>query len=139
MLALRIIVEWDGTVVEDRLYRERDLVLVGSGPAATSVAPGPDGRYVAFVRRGETWALHVPAGVCHAIDVPGEPLIDGASGYKRTLSLSGVETARCGSLVFDDAIVTFELCDMGGASRRDRALFGWAAAAIVLALLCCGT
>ena len=139
MLALRIIVEWDGTVVEDRLYRERDLVLVGSGPAATSVAPGPEGRYVAFVRRGETWALHVPAGVCHAIDVPGEALADGAGGYKRTLSLSGVETARCGSLVYDDAIVTFELCDLGGASRRDRALFGWAAAAIVLALVGGGT
>jgi tetratricopeptide (TPR) repeat protein len=139
VLALRIIVEWDGTVVEDRLYRERDLVLVGSGPAATTVAPGPDGRYVAFVRRGDAWSLHVPAGMVHAIDVPGEPLADGAAGYKRTLSLSGVETARCGSLVFDDAIVTFELCEMGGASRRDRALYGWAAAAILLALVGGGT
>ena len=139
MLALRIIVEWDGAVVEDRLYQERDLVLVGSGPAATSVAPGPEGRYVAFVRRGETWAIHVPAGVVHAIDVPGEALADGAAGYKRTLSLTGVETARCGSLVFDDAIVTFELCEMGGPSRRDRALYGWAAAAIVLALVGGGT
>jgi len=162
VLALRIIVEWDGTVVEDRLYRERDLVLVGSGPAATSVAPGPEGRYVAFVRRGETWAVHVPAGVCSAIDVPGEPLADGATGYKRTLSLTGVETARCGSLVFDDArgevsgasrdasgeavpsrmpatIVTFELCELGGASRRDGAIYGWAAAAIVLALVGGGT
>ncbi|HEX6835218.1 MAG TPA: tetratricopeptide repeat protein [Polyangia bacterium] len=134
MLALRIIVEWDGTVVEDRLYRERDLVLVGSGPAAQTVAPGPDGRYVAFVRRGDAWALHVPAGVVQAIDVPGEPLADGAAGYKRTLSLAGVETARCGSLVFDDAIVTFELCELAG-KRRDRALLGWASAAIVLALV----
>jgi len=139
VLALRIIVEWDGTVVEDRLYRERDLVLVGSGPAATTVAPGPEGRYVAFVRRGESWAMHVPAGVCSAIDVPGEALVDGATGYKRTLSFAGVETARCGSLVFDDAIVTFELCDLGGASRRDRALYGWAAAAILLALVGGGT
>ena len=133
MLALRIIVEWDGTVVEDRLYRERDLVLVGSGPAAQSVAPGPDGRYVAFVRRGDAWALHVPAGLVRAIDVPGEPLADGAAGYKRTLALAGVETTRCGSLVFDDAIVTFELCELGG-KRRDRALVGWAMAALVLAL-----
>jgi tetratricopeptide (TPR) repeat protein len=133
VLALRIIVEWDGTVIEDRLYRERDLVLVGSGPAAQSVAPGPEGRYVAFVRRGDAWAVHVPAGVCTAIDVPGEPLADGSKGYKRTLSLSGVETVRCGSLVFDDAIVTFELCELGG-KRRDRALLGWAAAALVLAL-----
>jgi hypothetical protein len=139
VLALRIIVEWDGAVVEDRLYRERDLVLVGSGPAATSVAPGPEGRYVAFVRRGESWALHVPAGVVHAIDLPGEALVDGAAGYKRTLSLTGVETARCGSLVFDDAIVTFEICEMGGPSRRDRALYGWAAAAILLALVGGGT
>jgi hypothetical protein len=139
VLALRIIVEWDGAVVEDRLYQERDLVLVGSGPAATSVAPGPEGRYVAFVRRGETWAIHVPAGVVHAIDVPGESLADGGAGYKRTRSLTGVETARCGSLVFDDAIVTFELCEMGGPSRRDRALYGWAAAAIVLALVGGGT
>jgi len=139
VLALRIIVEWDGTVVEDRLYRERDLVLVGSGPAAHTVAPGPDGRYIAFVRRGEAWAIHVPAGVVHAIDVPGEPLADGEKGYKRTLSLTGVETARCGSLVFDDAIVTFELCELGGGKRRDRALVGWAAAAIVLALVGGGT
>ena len=139
MLALRIIVEWDGTVVEDRLYRERDLVLVGSGPAAHTVAPGPDGRYVAFVRRGEAWALHVPAGLVHAIDVPGEPITDGGKGYKRTLSLTGVETARCGSLVFDDAIVTFELCELGGGKRRDRALVGWAAAAIVMALVGGGT
>lgn len=134
MLALRIIVEWDGTVVEDRLYRERDLVLVGSGPAAQTVAPGPEGRYVAFVRRGDAWALHVPAGVVQAIDVPGEPLADGGQGYKRTLALAGVETARCGSLVFEDAIVTFELCELGG-KRRDRALWGWATAAIVLALV----
>jgi hypothetical protein len=134
VLALRIIVEWDGTVVEDRLYRERDLVLVGSGPAAQTVAPGPEGRYVAFVRRGDAWAIHVPAGVVQAIDVPGEALTDGAQGYKRTLSLSGVETARCGSLVFDDAIVTFELCELGG-KRRDRALLGWASAALVLALV----
>ncbi len=161
MLALRIIVEWDGTVVEDRLYRERDLVLVGSGPAAQTVAPGPDGRYVAFVRRGNAWSLHVPAGVVRAIDVPGEPLADGERGYKRTLSLSGVETARCGSLVFDDAsgevggasrdasgeavpgrrpatIVTFELCELGG-TRRDRALYGWAAAALLLAVVGGGT
>ncbi|HWE26353.1 MAG TPA: hypothetical protein VHB97_00045, partial [Polyangia bacterium] len=134
MLALRIIVEWDGTVVEDRLYRERDLVLVGSGPAAQTVAPGPEGRYVCFVRRGHAWSLHVPPGVVQAIDVPGEPLADGAGGYKRTLSLSGVETARCGSLVFDDAIVTFELCELAG-TRRDRALVGWAAAALVFALV----
>jgi tetratricopeptide (TPR) repeat protein len=138
VLALRIIVEWDGTVVEDRLYRERDLVLVGSGPAANSVAPGPEGRYVAFVRRGDAWAIHVPPGVAQAIDIPGEPLADGGKGYKRVLSLSGVETARCGSLVFDDAIVTFELCELGG-KRRDRALVGWAAAAIVLALVGGGT
>jgi tetratricopeptide (TPR) repeat protein len=139
VLALRIIVEWDGTVVEDRLYRERDLVLVGSGPAAHTVAPGPEGRYVCFVRRGESWAIHVPAGVVHAIDVPGEALADGEKGYKRTLSLTGVETARCGSLVFDDAIVTFELCELGGGKRRDRALIGWAAAAIVLSLFGAGT
>lgn len=137
MLALRIIVEWDGTVVEDRLYRERELVLVGSGPAAQTVAPAPEGRYVAFVRRGDAWSLHVPPRVVQAIDVPGEPLADGAAGYERTLSLSGVETARCGSLVFDEAcgatIVTFELCELGG-KRRDRALVGWAAAALLLAL-----
>jgi tetratricopeptide (TPR) repeat protein len=138
VLALRIIVEWDGTVVEDRLYRERDLVLVGSGPAANTVAPGPDGRYVAFVRRGDAWSIHVPAGMVRAIDVPGEPLADGEKGYKRILSLTGVETARCGSLVFDDAIVTFELCEFAG-KRRDRALAGWAAAAIVLALIGGGT
>ncbi|HEX8952277.1 MAG TPA: tetratricopeptide repeat protein [Polyangia bacterium] len=138
MLALRIIVEWDGTVVEDRLYRERDLVLVGSGPAAQTVAPGPDGRYVAFVRRDNAWALHVPKGVVQAIDVPGEPLADGTDGYKRTLALAGVENARCGSLVFEDAIVTFELCELGG-KTRDRALVGWATAAIVLALVGGGT
>jgi tetratricopeptide (TPR) repeat protein len=133
VLALRIIVEWDGAVVEDRLYRERDLVLVGSGPAAHSVAPGPEGRYVCFVRRDNAWQLHVPAGVVHAIDVPGEALADGGKGYKRTLSLTGVETARCGSLVFDDAIVTFEICELGG-KRRDAALLGWAAAALLLGL-----
>ncbi len=133
MLALRIIVEWDGAVVEDRLYRERDLVLVGSGPAAHSVAPGPEGRYVCFVRRGEAWQLHVPGGLVRAIDVPGEALVDGDKGYKRTLALVGVETVRCGSLVFEDAIVTFELCEMGR-KRRDAALLGWAAAALLLAL-----
>jgi hypothetical protein len=156
VLALRIIVEWDGTVVEDRLYRGRELVLVGSGPAARSVAPGPEGRYVCFVRRDHAWQLHVPPGVVRAIDVPGEALADGSVGYKRTLSLVGVDTARCGSLVFDDAcgeasgasrgasgeavpsrmpatIVTFELCELGG-KRRDAALLGWAAAALLLAL-----
>lgn len=134
MLALRIIVEWDGTVVEDRLYRERDLVLVGSGPAATSVAPGPDGRYVAFVRRGEAWELCVPAGVVRALDVPGESLADVSDGHRRTLAVAGVEASRCGTLVFDDAIVTFELVPFAG-RRRDRALWGWTAAALLLALV----
>jgi tetratricopeptide (TPR) repeat protein len=134
VLALRIIVEWDGAVVEDRLYRGRDLVLVGSGPAAHSVAPGPEGRYVAFIRRGEAWEMRVPAGLVRAIDVPGEALYDGSSGYRRTLALAGVEVARCGVLVFDDAIVTFELVEFPG-RRRDRALWGWAAAALLLALL----
>jgi tetratricopeptide (TPR) repeat protein len=138
VLALRIIVEWDGTVVEDRLYRERDLVLVGSGPAAHTVAPGPMGKYVVFVRRGEAWQLHVPAGVVRAIDVPGETLSDGERGYKRTLALVGVENARCGTLVFDDALVTFDLCELSG-KRRDRALYGWAAAALLLAALGGGT
>ncbi|MCA1665260.1 MAG: hypothetical protein LC659_13525, partial [Myxococcales bacterium] len=64
-----------------------------------------------------------PPGVCSAIDVPGEPLAGGESGYERALSLSGVETVRCGSLVFDDAVVRFELCELGG-KRRDRALVG---------------
>jgi tetratricopeptide (TPR) repeat protein len=138
VLALRIIVEWDGAVVEDRLYRGRDLVLVGSGAAAHSVAPGPDGRYIAFVRRGAAWELRVPAGLCKAIDVPGESLVDGADGYKRTLALAGVEAVRCGSLVFDDAIVTFELCEFSG-RRHDAALWGWAAAALLLATLGGGT
>lgn len=134
MLALRIIVEWDGAVVEDRLYRGREVVLVGSGPAAHSVAPGPDGRYIAFVRRGAAWELRVPAGLVRAIDLPGESLSDGRAGYLRTLSLAGVETARCGSLVLDDAIVTFELIPLGGA-RGDAALWGWAGAALLLALV----
>ena len=38
MLALRLIVEWDGVVVEDRLFRHRPRVLVGAGPAATTVS-----------------------------------------------------------------------------------------------------
>lgn len=141
MLALRVIVEWDGAVVEDRLYRGRDLVLVGSGPAAHTVAPGPpehEGRYVAFVRRGAAWELRVPAGLCKAIDVPGESLVDGADGYKRTLALAGVEAVRCGSLVFDTAIVTFELIELSG-RRHDAALWGWAAAALLLATLGGGT
>ncbi|MDB4970719.1 MAG: Tetratricopeptide repeat [Myxococcales bacterium] len=138
MLALRIIVEWDGTVVEDRLYRGRDLVLVGNGPAANSVAPGPEDRYIAFVRRGAAWELRVPAGLCKAIDVPGEELVDGSEGYKRTLALVGVEPVRCGCLVFDDAIVTFELCELGR-KRHDAALWGWAAAALLLATLSGGT
>ena len=134
MLGLRIIVEWDGAVVEDRLYRGRELVLVGSGPHAHTVAPGPFGRYAAFVRRGAAWELRVPPGVARAVDVPGEPLAEASGGYRRTLALAGVETARCGSLVLDDAIVTFELCPPN-AERRDRALWGWAVAALVAALV----
>src|SRR5207302_4811654 len=97
-----------------------------------------EGRYVAFVRRGAAWELRVPAGVCRAVDVPGEPLADGADGYQRTLAMAGVEVARCGSLVFDDAIVTFELIELAGL-RHDRALWGWAAAALLLATLGGGT
>lgn len=134
MLALRIIVEWDGAVVEDRLYRERDLVLVGSGPAASSVAPGPEGRYVVFVRRGEAWELRVPSGVVRALDVPGESLVDVSGGHQRVLNVAGVNASRCGTLVLDDAIVTFELVEFPG-RRRDRALWGWTAAALLLALV----
>ena len=96
-----MMVEWDGMVVEDRLYRKRSRVLVGSGPAANSVAPGPEGRYIAFVRRRDAWSLEVPPGMVRAIEVPGESVADGASGYRRTLSLSG-ESTRCGSFRFDD-------------------------------------
>jgi tetratricopeptide (TPR) repeat protein len=133
VLALRLIVEWDGVVLEDRLFRHRDLVLVGTGPHATVVAPGPEERYVAFVRRGDAWELRLPAGVARALEVPGEPAHDGAMAVRRTLAVAGVEAARCGALQFAGATVSFELVPLAGA-RGDRALWGWTAAALLLAL-----
>ena len=138
MLALRLIVEWDGVVVEDRLFRRRPLVLVGSGPAATVAAPasadgGSDGRYVAFVRRGDGWELRLPARVVRSLAIPGQPDVDGAVGQRRVLTLTGVEAARCGSLVFDGAVVSFELVPLQR-TRRDTALWGWTMTALLLAL-----
>ncbi len=137
MLALRLIVEWDGVVVEDRLFRRRPLVLVGSGPAATVAAPasddGGDGRYAAFIRRGDGWELRLPARVVRSLAIPGQPDSDGAVGQRRVLTLTGVEAARCGSLVFDGAVVSFELVPLQR-TRRDAALWGWTMTALLLAL-----
>jgi hypothetical protein len=132
--ALRLIVEWDGVVVEDRLFRRRPLVLVGAGPAATMVAAGPEGQYAAFVRRGDGWELRLPAGVVRTLAIPGQPDVDGAAAQRRVLALGGVEAARCGSLVFDGAVVSFELVEVRG-GRRDAALWGWTAMALTLALV----
>ena len=97
-----------------------------AGLAATTVAPAPKAALRRLrARAAKAWTLRVPAGVvARDRGARRDAGVDGAAGYKRTLSLTGVETARCGSLVGDDAIVCFELCEMGGPSRRDRALYG---------------
>lgn len=145
MQALRLIVEWDGVVVEDRLFRRRPLVLVGAGPAATVAAPASPSdddatsdrrrdRYAAFVRRGDGWELRLPAGVARTLAIPGQPDVDGAAGQRRLLTLAGVEAARCGSLVFDGAVVSFELVPLQR-DRRDAALWGWTMTALLLAIM----
>jgi tetratricopeptide (TPR) repeat protein len=138
VLALRLIVEWDGAVVEDRLFVHHAIVWVGTGRYATVVAPGPEERYVTFARRGDAWELRLPGGVARSFEVPGEPSHDGATALRRTLAVAGVEAARCGTLQLENATVTFELVPLKG-RRRDHALWGWAAAALVLALAGGGT
>ena len=101
---------------------------------------GRMGGYVAFVRRGEAWALHVPAGLVHAIDVPGEPLADGAAGLQAHAVADrrrdgALRLARVRRRHRDLRAVRARRAGSGAIAR----CVGWAAAAIVLALVGGGT
>jgi Tfp pilus assembly protein PilF len=131
--ALRVRVWWDATLLSDGLYFGR-LVRIGAGERAQVAAPHAperEGRYVILRRRGRTLAVTIEAGAAEAIEFPGEePISVEGRAYSRVL----VPPYGSGCVRIGDARVEFERVRLAK-EARDRALWAWSAAAMLLALL----
>ncbi|HEY7954909.1 MAG TPA: hypothetical protein VII38_06425, partial [Polyangia bacterium] len=129
--ALRVRVTWDKTVVEDRLFVGRRRVRIGSGPRATVAVPDQTG-YVIVRLRGEAVEIDVEPGAAEAIEFPGGERIalDGKTRFRRKL----VPPFGAGALSIGGALVELERVALAG-EVRDRAMWAWAAAALVIALV----
>jgi hypothetical protein len=133
-MVLHIRVLWAGDVVENRVYLQRRVVRVGSGARAHTVAPGPVDRFVTFTRRAGGYDLRVPAGCVRTIEIPGEDPVDGNAPYARRIAFP----LTAGRLILDEAVVEFELVEITPAVR-DRELWMWAGAAVLMAVAAGGS
>jgi tetratricopeptide (TPR) repeat protein len=133
VLALRVV--WDDTIVEDKVMRG-GAVRIGAGPYAQIAAPGAPGRYVTLRLRGSAVVIQIDAGAADSIEFPGEEAIElDGKAFSRVLE----PPFRSGRLVIGrghgtPATIEFERVATDKAAR-DRALWAWASAAAVLALL----
>jgi Flp pilus assembly protein TadD len=138
--ALRVRVTWDDTIVEDRVFAGRKQVRTGAGGRAHAATPGEAERYASLtLLPGGVIELVVQPGAAAQVIFPGEPAVElGGETFRRALA----PPFGSGRLVIlrdgRETIVEFERVTLG-AEHGDRALWAWAAAAMVLATLGAGS
>src|SRR5262249_7921983 len=121
-------VVWDDTTIEDKVH-DRRRVEIGEGEQARAVAPGCFAR---ARRRGRAWHVTVEPGV--VVGAPGEVAQGSESRTERVLQ----PAFRSLTLSSANARVELEVIELAE-ERADRALYAWAAAAAVLAMLSAGS
>jgi outer membrane biosynthesis protein TonB len=104
--ALRVGVVREGRVVEERLFRERTNLTVGSSARATFVVGGAVETRVLFAGAPTGWSLHVGAGMRGRVALRAGMLDVGALGAATELD----RDAR-GKLVVGDTTFLFQLVD----------------------------
>jgi tetratricopeptide (TPR) repeat protein len=131
---VRVRVTWDSTIIEERVYAGSDLVRIGAGGRATSVAPAPaEDHYATLSRKGETYVLRVIPGGCQKVQV-GEEVVDVKEPLTHTLTVSQPHaTLWVGDATVEAELIFFER------QLHDPALWGWMGLACGLALLASGS
>jgi Flp pilus assembly protein TadD len=132
-IALRVRVFWDETIIDDRLHFGR-RVRIGAGEKAQVAAPDAPERfskYVVLTWRGRTLELAVEPGAADSVEFPGEePIAVEGQPFSRLMRPpfgSGVIKIGSARIEFERILIAKE--------ARDRVLWAWSAAAVMLALL----
>ncbi len=132
-MRLRVAVDWDGVTVEDLIHDRRSLVI-GAGEHAQVSLPGPPGCYVQIQAYRALAVLEVPVALVSTVrwnDGESEALL-----ADRSITLSS-QTGTCELTLRESflserparvRITALESLPL----RRDVALTGWAAAAVLL-------
>jgi hypothetical protein len=132
-IALRVRVFWDDTIIDDRLHFGRRVRIGASEKAQVAAPDAPErfNKYVVLTWRGTALQLEVEPGAADSVEFPGEePVAVEAKPFSRLMKPPfGSGTIRIGSakIEFERVLIASE--------ARDRVLWAWSAAAVILALL----
>lgn len=132
-IALRVRVFWDGTIIDDRLHFGRRVRIGASEKAQVAAPDAPErfNRYVVLTWRGRTLELRVEPGAADAVEFPGEePVAVEGQPFARLMR----PPFGSGAIKIGSARIEFERV-LIAKDARDRVLWGWSAAAVILALL----